>query len=152
MAVSPVTSGAGRRSRRSPGVGGGSAGGERVRIVLTAAQVEEVVRTTADGGHMSLLLAGLGDVRTALSAVSEQYERARLSGSLLCGLMILASFPQDGGYMSLKDISLLTGKSSSTTHRYVSTLVAVGLLERDPRTRSYRLADIRAAGSNADAG
>jgi DNA-binding IclR family transcriptional regulator len=29
----------------------------------------------------------------------------------------------------------------STTHRYLATLVAVGLLEQDPHTREYRLAD-----------
>jgi DNA-binding IclR family transcriptional regulator len=28
----------------------------------------------------------------------------------------------------------------TTTHRYLSTLVAVGLVERDPGTRRYRLA------------
>lgn len=28
---------------------------------------------------------------------------------------------------------------ASTTHRYVSTLVEVGLLERDPVSREYRL-------------
>ncbi len=32
------------------------------------------------------------------------------------------------------------GMSPSTTHRYVSTLVEFGLLERSPRTRKYRLA------------
>jgi DNA-binding IclR family transcriptional regulator len=29
--------------------------------------------------------------------------------------------------------------NTSTTHRYVTTLLAVGLLERDPSTRKYRL-------------
>jgi DNA-binding IclR family transcriptional regulator len=30
----------------------------------------------------------------------------------------------------------------STAHRCLSTLVAVGLLERDPDTRQYRMADV----------
>jgi DNA-binding IclR family transcriptional regulator len=30
--------------------------------------------------------------------------------------------------------------SPSTTHRYISTLLAVGLLEQDPRSRRYQLA------------
>jgi DNA-binding IclR family transcriptional regulator len=30
----------------------------------------------------------------------------------------------------------------STAHRYISTLVAVGLVERDPASRRYRLADV----------
>jgi DNA-binding IclR family transcriptional regulator len=29
--------------------------------------------------------------------------------------------------------------SPSTTHRYMTTLLAVGLLEQDPRTRRYRV-------------
>jgi DNA-binding IclR family transcriptional regulator len=29
--------------------------------------------------------------------------------------------------------------SPSTTHRYMTTLLAVGLLEQEPRTRRYRL-------------
>jgi hypothetical protein len=123
-----------------------------VRIALTAAQIDEVVRSAADGGNMSLLLSGLGDVRTALNEGTGPLENPRLSGSLLCGLLILASFPADGGFMSIKEISGLTGKSPSTAHRYISTLIAVGLLERDPRTREYRLARSRGAGSSADAG
>jgi hypothetical protein len=123
-----------------------------VRIALTAAQVDEVVRTAADGGNMSLLMSGLGDVRAALMEGAGPLENPRLSGSLLCGLLILAAFPADGGYMGINEISRITGKSPSTAHRYVSTLIAVGLLERDPRTREYRLARERGAGSSADAG
>jgi len=54
---------------------------------------------------------------------------------------MLASFPGDGSYVSIAKLARLLGMSPSTTHRYVSTLLAVGLLERDPRTRKYRLAD-----------
>jgi hypothetical protein len=151
MTASQVGAGAERRSRRPAEVGGEAPDGERVRIVLTAAQVDDVVRTAVDGGNMSLLMSGLGDVRAALGEASGQLENPRLSGSLLCGLMILASFPGDGGFMSIKEISRLTGKSPSTAHRYISTLIAVGLLERDPSTRAYRLARGRAAGSSVDA-
>jgi hypothetical protein len=146
-----VRPGAARGSRGTAEVGGQAPDGERVRIVLTGAQVDEVVRTAVDAGNMSLLMSGLGDVRAAFGDASGELENPRLSGSLLCGLMILASFPADGGFMSIKDISRLTGKSPSTAHRYISTLIAVGLLERNPSTRAYRLARGRAAGSSADA-
>jgi IclR helix-turn-helix domain len=123
-----------------------------MRIELSAEQVEQVVHAAAAGGSMSVLLSGLGDVRAALSAGSRPLEDPRLSGSLLSGLLILATFPTNGSYMSIKEIAELSGKSASTTHRYVSTLMAAGLLERDPRTRAYRLAGGHAAGSSADGG
>ncbi len=36
--------------------------------------------------------------------------------------------------------------SPSTTHRYASTLVELGLLERCPKTRKYRPPDTQPAG------
>jgi DNA-binding IclR family transcriptional regulator len=41
--------------------------------------------------------------------------------------------------MGIKDISEKLELNTSTVHRYVLTLVAAGLLERDPDTRRYRL-------------
>jgi DNA-binding IclR family transcriptional regulator len=35
------------------------------------------------------------------------------------------------------------GMSLSTAHRYLTTLVATGLVERKPTTRKYRLANAR---------
>jgi DNA-binding IclR family transcriptional regulator len=52
---------------------------------------------------------------------------------------MLASFPSDGSYLGNAEIARMLEMNPSTTHRYVSTLVAVGLLERDPATRRYRL-------------
>jgi DNA-binding IclR family transcriptional regulator len=37
------------------------------------------------------------------------------------------------------DVAVLLEMSPSTTHRYLTTLLAVGLLEQDPRTRRYRV-------------
>ena len=90
---------------------------------------------------MSVLLSGLADVRAVLAAGPDQLDDSRLSRSLLAGLLMLASFPGDGSYVSIAKLAQLLDMSPSTTHRYVSTLLAVGLLERDPRTRKYRLAD-----------
>jgi hypothetical protein len=113
---------------------------EKVVIELSPGQVDQVVRAASDGGSMSALMSGLADVREALAAGPGQLEDARLSSSLLAGLLILASFPTDGSYLGNAEVARLVGMNMSTAHRYISTLVAVGLLERDPGTRRYRLA------------
>jgi hypothetical protein len=109
-------------------------------IELSAAQVDRVVRAAAGAGTMSVLLAGLDDLRGALDAGPEQLEDSRLSRSLLSGLLMLAAFPVDGSYLRNADVARMLGMNLSTAHRYIQTLVAVGLLERDPSTRQYRLA------------
>lgn len=111
--------------------------GKPVFIELSADQVSHIVRAASDGGHVSTLLSGLDDTRAALAT---GLDYSRLSGSLLCGLSILAALPADGSYVALANIARLTGKNPSTTHRYLSTLLAVCLVERDPATREYRLA------------
>lgn len=99
------------------------------------------MRSAADDGSMSILLSGLADVRAMLAAGPNHLEDARLSRSLLAGLLMLASFPSDGSYMGIAELARVLDMSPSTTHRYVTTLLAVGLLERNPRTRKYRLTD-----------
>lgn len=111
-----------------------------VEIELSAAQVDKVVRAAAGAGTMSVLLAGLDDLRSALDAGPEQLEDSRLSRSLLSGLLMLAAFPVDGSYLRNADVARMLGMNLSTAHRYIQTLVAVGLVERDPSTRQYRLA------------
>lgn len=115
-------------------------------IELSKAQVDQVVRTAGQGGAMSVLLTSLRDPKWTLSLEAEgwahpaQMEDRRLSRSLLSGLLVLACFPLDGGYLGIADLARMLDMNTSTTHRYVTTLLAVGLLERDPATRRYRLA------------
>jgi hypothetical protein len=111
----------------------------KVLVELSRAQVDRIVRNAAEGGSMSVLLSGLKDIRAVLAREPRQLEDSRLSRSLLAGLLMLASFPSDGSYLGNAEIARLLDMNPSTTHRYVSTLVAVGLLERDPATRRYRL-------------
>lgn len=113
---------------------------ERVVIELSRAQVDKIVREAAGAGTLSVLLAGLGDVREMLDGEPKQLEDVRLSRSLLSGLLMLAMFPLDGDYLGNAELARMLDMNSSTTHRYVSTLVAVGLVERNPATRRYRLA------------
>ena len=66
-------------------------------------------------------------------------EDNRFSQSLLRGLMVLASFPRDGTPRQITEVAKQLGFGASTTHRYAVTLVELGLLERDPVSRHYRL-------------
>jgi hypothetical protein len=136
----PAAASVGERSRpKTHSDDAKSEGRERIVIELSSAQVDRVVRGAAEGGNMSVLLSGLKDVREVLAREPRQLDDSRLSRSLLAGLLMLASFPTDGSYLGNADIARILDMNPSTTHRYVSTLVAVGLLERDPSTRRYRL-------------
>jgi hypothetical protein len=63
----------------------------------------------------------------------------RLSRSLLRGLSLLTCFGPEGGARGIVELAGDAGMSPSTAHRYASTLVELGLLERDPKSRKYRL-------------
>jgi DNA-binding transcriptional ArsR family regulator len=115
-------------------------------LELSRAQVAKVMRTANASGAPSTLLSGLhgpgapqtGDVED-LMALAEAEER-RLSRSLLSGLLVLACFPLDGSQLGIAQLARQLKMSPSATHRYVSTLLAAGLIERDSETRQYRLA------------
>jgi hypothetical protein len=118
-----------------------------VSITLSRNQVDHVMRA-ALGEHaapsVSGLVAGTGFHRSqARDMLSVRYRdlqaNRRLSRSLLAGLLVLSCFPPEGMDMGIKDISQQLDLNTSTVHRYVLTLVAAGLLERDPDTRRYRL-------------
>jgi hypothetical protein len=66
----------------------------------------------------------------------------RLSRSLLRGLSLLTCFGPEGTPRGIVELSHDAGMSPSTAHRYVSTLVELGLLQRDPKSRKYRLPGI----------
>jgi DNA-binding IclR family transcriptional regulator len=86
-----------------------------------------------------MVLSRVADMRQAFGAAPDIWENSRLSGSLLMGLLLLASFPTDRSYIRVVELSRISGRSAGTVHRYLSTLAAVGLVERDPGTRRYRL-------------
>jgi hypothetical protein len=131
-----------RPARRRDGEG--DAG--KVMIELSKSQVDQVVRGAGEGGTMSILLSALRDPDWTLAVDSEdwsypeQMEDRRLSRSLLSGLLVLSCFPADGGYLGIAELARMLDMNTSTPHRYVTTLLAVGLIERDPATRRYRIA------------
>jgi DNA-binding transcriptional ArsR family regulator len=128
---------------------------DEVAIVLSPLQVEQVMRAAGhqhNGTVSNLLLAALDNAYSAPNGdkQSSQLQKAtrraleealgdpQLSQSLLRGLAILASYGPERPWRAIIDLAQQLGMSPSTTHRYVKTLRAVGLLEQNPSTREYR--------------
>jgi hypothetical protein len=137
-----------------------------ITITLSPAQVDEVVRAAAQGRapSVSTLIANSLSAplqpRGASSAAANAPDTARhqeeadrrpggympadcvdprLSRSLMRGLSILTCFGPDGGARGIVELAGDLKMSPSTAHRYALTLVELGLLERCPKTRKYRL-------------
>jgi DNA-binding MarR family transcriptional regulator len=110
-----------------------------ISIELTRTQVDHVVRGASEEAGVSGLLRGLNDRDALASRYRVLSESPRLSRSLLLGLRVLTRFPADGDSLAVSDVATQLGMSPSTTHRYMTTLLAVGLLEQDPRSRRYRI-------------
>ncbi|MGN6372740.1 MAG: helix-turn-helix domain-containing protein [Solirubrobacteraceae bacterium] len=123
-----------------------SAGDRSVSINLSRSQVNHVLRTVL-GERLDARLSSQdgpslhdGHVKKALNNHYRSLQgNRRLSRSLLAGLLVLSCFAPDGPELGIKEISEQLELNSSTVHRYVATLLAAGLLERDPDTRRYRL-------------
>jgi IclR helix-turn-helix domain len=126
--------------------------GAPVLIELSKAQLDRVVRAASEEGAMSVLLSRLEEVQEHLEAALGQIESRHLSRSLIQGLLLLTCLPADGSYLSISAVAVRSGMTMSTAHRYSSTLLAVGLLDRDPATRQYRLAGWYARGRGEIAG
>jgi hypothetical protein len=129
---------------------------DEITIALSPLQVEQVMRAAGqhrNGTVSNLLLAALDNAyqppngrkgtpsplqKATRKALEEALNDPQLSQSLLRGLAILASYGPDRPWRAIIDLAQQLGMSPSTTHRYVKTLRAVGLLEQNPSTREYR--------------
>jgi hypothetical protein len=127
-----------------------------IAIALSPAQVEQVLRAagSANGGAASSLLVvaldnahvspnsdgpGHRSLREAAQlALAQALSDPQLSQSLLRGLAVLSCYGPKRPWRAIIDLAKELEMSPSTTHRYVKTLRAVGLLEQHPRTREYR--------------
>ena len=109
-----------------------------VTLVLTDAQVFEVRDRASVGGGASGLLPGVEELRSLGTRARRLLGDERCSTTLLRALLVLAAFPRDGGERRLAEVAEEVGWSPGTTHRYVYTWVAVGVLVQDPRSRRYR--------------
>lgn len=127
-----------------------------IAISLSSAQIEQVIRSACYAGNgtvSSLLAAALDNAHATPTNGDSAYSSLRdatqlaltnaladpqLSHSLLRGLAVLSRFGPERRWRSIVDLAKELEMSPSTTHRYVKTLRAVGLLEQDPTTREYR--------------
>jgi len=126
-----------------------------VSITLSSLQIEQVMRLAGqsrNGSVSNLLLAALDNAyqpssgtegsvslqRATQEALEDALNDPQLSQSLLRGLAILSSYGPDRPWRAIIDLAQQLDMSPSTTHRYVKTLRAVGLLEQNPSTREYR--------------
>ena len=66
------------------------------------------------------------------SAVETEARSGTYSQSLERGLAILSSFRSGSPLLGVSDLAREVGLSRSTTHRYISTLAALGYLQQDP--------------------
>jgi hypothetical protein len=138
---------------------------EAITITLSPAQIDTVVRAAARGQAPSvsaLVVDSLAASRASNGARSKgtrskppaasatrmrgympaDTDDPRLSRSLLRGLSLLTGFGPEGAERGLVELAQELGMSASTAHRDAVTLVELGLLERCPRTRKYRLPDV----------
>ena len=110
-----------------------------ISIALSPRQIEEIVRAAGPGrapGFAALIAAALSRTEETGMPV---YDNRRLSRSLLRGLAILTCFGPEEQALGLTQIAERLQVGASTIHRYVITLVEVGLLEQSPQTRKYSL-------------
>jgi Fic family protein len=120
---------AGRRKKGAP-----------ISLELSRAQVEEVISAAADAGGIQTILFGLNGGSSEIDIDLSSLDDSRLSRSLLYGLLVLGALPADRSFTGNAEIAEKLGMALATTHRYISTLLAAGLIERDPNTRKYRRA------------
>jgi hypothetical protein len=113
---------------------------QSLTIELSQTQVDGVMRRVSGSGDISMVLTGFADAGLIWASNPEMLEDPRLSRSLLLGLFVMAAMPADGSYVGCSQIARTLGMTSSSAHRYLSTLVVAGLVERNPTTRKYRLA------------
>ncbi len=68
-----------------------------------------------------------------------QLNEPRYSQSLETGLLMMRGFSAEDAMQGIADVADRMEASRSTVHRYMTTLVALGMLEQDPQSRRYRV-------------
>jgi DNA-binding transcriptional ArsR family regulator len=107
-------------------------------ITLTQAQAAQLLREASAQRKRAEVLAGLVVPAELLASALRIMHDERYSSSLARAMIVFAAFPGDGRARSVTDLADQLDMSASAVHRYVSTFAEMGLLERDPDSRTYR--------------
>lgn len=75
----------------------------------------------------------------AIPGGADRERAVAFSQSLERGLSVLDAFTGASATLGIAEIARDVGLTKSTTHRYVTTLTALGYLHQEPETRKYRL-------------
>jgi hypothetical protein len=115
--------------------------GSGVSIELSAEQVGMVLHASVPSRSRGWAGGAkrTAQLRVAGNSPGNSASGSELSRSLHRGLQVWAAFPANGAVRAVAEIARELEMSKTTAHRYVSALVEVGLLERDPVTRQYRI-------------
>ncbi len=103
-----------------------------------------MLREASHRARLASLLAQVDQLSELSSVALSLLEDSNLSRSTLRALLVLDALPADGDERELTDIARQLDVSASTTHRYIHTWMALGLVEQDPRSRRYRRTQGRA--------
>ncbi len=97
-----------------------------------------------DGGMREFLFTqiGNGEVRKALADVLNDplLDDPGISQGMVKGFVALCTLTPLGREVGATEIAAELGVGTSTIHRYLRTLVLLGLIEQVPGKRRYRLA------------
>jgi Fic family protein len=107
-----------------------------VAIKLSSSQIDQVIRAASRSAGAASLVTNFHESST-IHIAGVARNNPRLSGSLLTGLAVLGLFPRDGSELSNADVARGLNIGASTAGRYLATLLAAGLVQRDPNTRRY---------------
>jgi hypothetical protein len=115
----------------------------RISIELSEGQLRSVIRGALSsrqglGGLASLDLSYAALSKPAGRVLSAEMSDGTLSTPLIRGLLVFAAFREGGPPRGASEIAQELRMSSSTVHRFIRTLAAIGLLQPESRSRLYR--------------
>ncbi len=152
MASSPASEASGH----APGASASAAetgGREGVQLTLSDEQVAQVLWVASGVATDVGSVFRVGDLKRLGEAAQPLLDDRTLSRSALRAVLVLAALPADGSECPMSEIADTLGFGVSTTYRYLSTWLALGLIEQHPRSRRYRRrtqASGKASGSMAE--